>query len=308
MTDSSRDPGWAPPGDASDPAAPDQPPREETVRFSTEATQRIARDEPPPPPPPPSATGGWAPPPHPGAERSYGPGGWQPPPRPRRRTGLVVGVVIGVVALVVLLGAGAVLLVRSVDGQVAFGGDVEVERVPGEDPGVAEDVPADDLEAQAGAILRTINESEERMIAFQQAVFDGVGEDGTVGDAAAEIAEAAQDAGDDLTGLRSDLRALAGGEADGFDGLRDIRDTYASHMDAWIDYLDAVAGSPALAAPDSADAEPLWRDIETTGDDFVGAVETGLPDRLPPDLEQLARFIVERGFGGFDDGPPGEVV
>ena len=91
-------------------------------------------------------------------------------------------------------------------------------------------------------------------------------------------------------------------------GLRDIRDTYAAHMGAWIDYLDAVAGSPTLAAPNSSDAESFWRDIEPTGEDFVAAVATGLPEDLPASLEDLARFIVERGFGGFDGGGGGDVV
>ncbi len=309
MSDSSSGPDWAPPGDATGEPSADPTPREETTAFSTEATQRIARDDPPPPPPPPTATGGWAPPPPPGIERAYGPGGWQPPERPRRRTGLVVGIVIGVVALVVLLGAAAVLVVRSVDVSA------DVSTGTGGGPGIGQatpiepqDVPADDLEAQAEAVLRTINTSEERMIAFQVVVSDGLGEDGTVGDAAAEIAQAAQSAGDDLTEIRSDLRGLAGGEGRGFDGLREVRDTYAAHMDAWIEYVDAIAGSPALAAPDSSDAQPLWDEIERSADDFVQAMSSSLPDGLSPDLEQLARFIVERGFGGVGDGPTGDVV
>ena len=213
------------------------------------------------------------------------------------------------VALVVLLGAAAVLVVRSVDVSA------DVSTGTGGGPGIGQatpiepqDVPADDLEAQAEAVLRTINTSEERMIAFQVVVSDGLGEDGTVGDAAAEIAQAAQSAGDDLTEIRSELRGLAGGEGRGFDGLREVRDTYAAHMDAWIEYVDAIAGSPALAAPDSSDAQPLWDEIERSADDFVQAMSSSLPDGLSPDLEQLARFIVERGFGGVGDGPTGDVV
>ena len=283
MSDSSSGPGWAPPGDAT--------------------------SEPPPPPPPPDATGGWSPPPSPGIERSYGPGGWQPPPRRTRRTGLVVGIVVGVVALVVLLGAAAVLVVRNVDVSTdvstGSGGGPAVGQTTPIEP---QDVPADDLEAQAGAVLRTIDTSEKRMIAFQLVVSDGLGEDGTVGDAAAEIAKAAQDAGDDLTEIRSELRGLAGGEGSGFDGLREVRDTYATHMDAWIDYVDAIAGSPALASPGSADAQPLWDEIERSANDFVDAMSSSLPDDLPTDLEQLARRIIERGFGGMGDVPSGDVV
>lgn len=307
MSDQSNGPGWTAPGDATPGDGDDG--HEDTTAFSAEQTQRISRQDPPPPPPPPAATGGWAPPPPPGATQGYGPGGWQPPPSPRRRTALIVGIVVGVLVLVVALGAAAVLLARVVSEPVA---DAPTPSAPGarsdDDRPDAQEVPADDLVAQTEAVLRTIDASEQRMLAFQEAVFGGVEEDGSVGDAAAEIAQAAQEAGDDLTGLRSELQSLAGGDGDGFDGLRDVRDTYAAHMEAWIEYVDAVAGSPAMARPQSPEAEPFWRDIELTGNDFVEAVEAGLPDDLPEELDQLARTIVERGFGGSDSGPSGEVV
>lgn len=306
MSDQANGPRWAPPGDATgDPTV-----REDTVAFAAEETQRIPREDPPPPPPPPGATSGWAPPPPPSTPAdAYGPGAWQPPPAPRRRTGVIIAVIASVVLLVALLGVGAVLMMRATSGPVADEPQPELpdqarpDGVPAPD-----DVPQDDVTAQTEAVLKAINASEERMIAFQEVVFTAMGDDGTVGDAAAQIARAAQAAGDDLTGLRSDLQALAGGQADEFDGLRDIRDTYTVHMEAWIEYLDAVAGSPALAAPDSTDAEPFWREIEESGNDFVGAMASGLPADVPASLEELARFIVERGFGGFGDGPPGDVV
>lgn len=310
MSDQNTPPGWTPPGDAVGDEAwasrPDE--REGTVAFSTEQTERISREEPPPPPPPPPAAthpGGWAPPPPPGSQPTYGPGGWEPPPTPRR-TGLVVGIVAGVLGLIVVLVVGSVFVARTTlggpDPVPAPGAEVE----PAPDRDAAADVP-EDLQAQSEAVLEVINDSEERMIAFQEVVFTALGEEGNVGDGAAEIAQAAQATGDDLTALRSDLRALAGGDEDGFEGLRDVRDTYAEHMDAWIDYVDEVAGSPALASPDSPEARPLWREIEVTGDDFVSAMQTGLPDDLPADLQDLADLIIERGFGG-SDGGTGEVV
>lgn len=321
MSDQSNWPGWTPPGDVAgddEQRAPSDPPahgeRQDTVSFSTEATERIARTggPPPPPPPPPGAVrgpvdqGAWGPPPHPGSPPTYGAGDWQPPPRPRR-TGLVIGVIVGVLALVMLLGVGAVFVTRTVSDSGPRAAVPEEQGEVAPPPG-AQDVPQGDLVAQAEAVLETINASEERMLAFQTSVFEAVGEDGTVDEGAAAIAQAAQDTGNDLTDLRSELRALAGGEAAGFDGLRDIRDTYAAHMDAWIEYVDAVAGSPTLAAPDSSDADGFWRDIESSGDDFVGAVASGLPDDLPQRLQDLADFIVERGFGGFDGGSGGNVV
>lgn len=331
MTDQPEWPGWAPPGGEGsdhDARAPrhtggDAPTgRHEDVEPTDqipvsghapagEQTRPLPTD-PPPPPPPPAATQspGWPPPP-PGGQPAYGAGGWAPPP-PRRRTGLVIGLVVGV--LVLLLAAALTLGAMLVGSTSTSGdgpapdGDARGEADGPDDREEARQVPSDDLQAQSEAVLETINASEERMIGFQEAVFSSIGEDGDVGDAAADIAREAQDAGDDLTQLRSDLRALAGGQQDEFEGLRDIRDTYAEHMTAWVDYLDAVAGSPALAAPDAEDAAPLWREIEVTGDDFVTAVETGLPEDLPGHLQDLAAFIVERGFGGFDDGPTGDVV
>lgn len=307
MSNQNTPPEWTPPGDAVGdetwPSRSDE--REGTVAFSTEQTERISREDPPPPPPPPAVThpGGWAPPPPPGSQPAYGAGGWEPPPTPRR-TGLVVGIVAGVLGLVLVLGLAAVFVARTTLEEPAPAPGAEVERRQDRDG--AADVP-DDLQAQAEALLEVINASEERMIAFQEVVFTTLGEEGNVGDGAAEIAQAAQAAGDDLTALRSDLRALAGGDEEGFEGLRDVRDTYAEHMDAWIDYVDEVAGSPALASPDSPDAAPLWREIEVTGDDFVAAMQTGLPDDLPDDLQDLADLIIERGFGG-SDGVTGEVV
>lgn len=328
MTDQPDWPGWAPPGGEGAPGegrgsrpagGHEAPPRHEDVEptdqiptpghtTSGQPTQRLPTD-PPPPPPPPAATRpapSWPPP----GQPVYGGGGWAPPPPPRRRTGLIIAIVVGVLVLVVgaALAIGAVLVSTTTSTGSEAGGSGRVEVEGPDDREDAPQVPADDLEAQAEAVLETINASEERMIAFQEVVFSSIGDDGNVGDAAADIAQEAQGAGDDLTQMRSDLRALAGGQQEGFEGLREIRDTYAEHMDAWIDYLDAVAGSPALATPDSDEAEPLWREIEVTGDEFVGAVETGLPEDLRPDLRDLAEFIVERGFGGFDDGTTGDVV
>ena len=230
------------------------------------------------------------------------PGGgpdWTPPP-PRRTGTLIVAVVIGVLVLLAA-GAAAVLLVRTSESdQVADEND-------GPPPAVAEADP-DDVVAQTEAVLQVIDQSEERMIGFQVEIQPLLEEDGTVGDGAEAIASAARDAAEDLLAIRTTLRGLAGGEADGFDGLRDIRDEYAGHMDAWVDYLDAVAGSPALAGISSSDAEPFWGDIESTGDDFVDAVRGGLPDGTPQDLRDYAEFIVDRGFGGFDQDPGGQFV
>ncbi len=276
--ESSSWPAWLPPGDEAPPPPPSAPPPPPSAA-------------PPPPSSAPPPPGAW-----PGATVAA-PGGpdWSPPP-PRRTGTLVVAVIIGVLVLLAA-GAAAVLLARTSDD----GATADV-------PPAVTDVDPDDVIAQTEAVLQVIDQSEERMIGFQVDLQPLLEEDGTVGDGAEAIADAARDAAEDLLAIRTTLRGLAGGEEAGFDGLRDIRDAYAGHMDAWVDYLDAVAGSPALAGSGSGDAEPFWGDIESTGDDFVDAVRVGLPDGTPSELRDYAEFIVDRGFGGFDQDPGGQFV
>lgn len=287
----------------------------------------------PPVPPPPqgstwTAAGQWQPPPVGGQPPASGAAGsWQPPPSGGNR-GVVIALVVAVGVL--LVGAAAVVgLVRSGSmGGVEFTDQVppplpdDFEADPFPDdfeapgrPGIPDPPPqppadvgevAPDLTSQTEAVLAVINASEERMLGFQQVVVGSLEEDGSVGNGAGAIAQEAGETGDDLTALRSDLRALAGGEGTRFDGLRDIRDTYVIHMDAWIDYVDAVSGSPAIAGPNSTDAARFWNEIERSGDEFVSAVRFGMSDDVPERLHEFAVFIVERGFGGFARG--GEAV
>lgn len=279
-------PRWSPPGDATsegqrvvdaDGGARPQPP------------PATGGDEPPPPPPPPEAT---AP--------TYGHGDWEPPTRPRR-TGLIVAVVVAIVVIPLVLGGMALLAVR--DGGMPTaeqGGGAEATQAPSPAP------PGDPV-AQSEAVLQAIDMAEERMIAFQQEVFEATGEDGSVGGAAEEVAQAAQVAGNDLTELRSELRGMAEeGEGETFEALREVRDGYAEHMSAWIDYVDAVAGSPALASPQSGEAEAFWEEINVTGEVFVEAVEN-LPEDLPDRVLDLADMIVERGFSSSGQ-PSGNLV
>ena len=279
-------PRWSPPGDATSEG-------QRVVDADGGATTpppATAGGEPPPPPPPPEAT---AP--------TYGQGGGQSPTR-TRRTGLIVAVVVAIVVVPLALGGIALLAVR--DG----GGPTPAEEGDGAEATQAPSpAPPGDAVAQAEAILRAIDLSEERMIAFQQEVFEAVGQDGTVGDAAEEVARAAQAAGNDLTELRSQLRGMAEeGDSETFQALREVRDGYAEHMSAWIDYVDAVAGSPALASPQSSEAEPYWEEINVTGEVFVEAVE-GLPEDLPDRVLDLADMIVERGFSSSGQ-PSGNLV
>lgn len=265
MSDQSGHPRWSPPGDATE-----EPP-------------------PPPPPPPPPEAGAGVP--------SYGSGGWEPPKK-RRRTGVIVAIVVAVVAVPLVLGALALVAVRTTEGPTP--GTQEDTEVTTEPPTA---VPEGDETAQAEAVLETIDESEERMLAFQRDVFAAIGEDGNVGDAAEEVAAVARSAGDDLTELRSGLRSLAEeGDGETFDVLREVRASYAEHMTAWIDYVDAVGGNPALAAPQSPDSEPFMEEINVSGEVFVEAVED-LPEDLPDRLLDLADMIVERGFSSGGDSP-----
>lgn len=303
MSDHPHEPRWTPPGDVGPDASGDD--REDTVAFATEPTVRVPLDGPPPPPPPvlpPPPVASWPPPAMP--PPPAGGGGWQPPPRPRGGAGWLVGVVAVVGVVLLLVGVGALVFVRGGVSSVERAEDIEFPEpdVDGENP-VAP--PADDVEAQARTILETINASEERMLAFQEVVFTSLDETGRLADPAA-VAQEALETAEDLGGLLSDLEDLARAEGQRFDGLRSIRDTYGEHMVAWIRYVEEASGTPVIASPESPDAEPFWREIEVTGDEFVRAINRGLPDGLPQEVRDLAQFIVDRGFGGADPG--GEVV
>lgn len=299
MSDQPQWPSWTPPDDGGDPAPPPPP-----AIGSSPAGQT----PPPPPPPPPGATG-WSPadgqeswpPPPPGQWSTYGDPGadWGvPDPPPSGRVGLIIGVVLASLGLVALVAVVGLVLVGGVAEELESTTGVEVPAVPADG----------DLEAQAEAILQTIDASEQRMIQFQFAVFDELEEDGSVGSGAEAIARAAQSAGDDLTDIREQLLAMGSGDGEEFVGLRGFRDSYAVHMVAWIDYLDAVAARPSLASHQAPDAEPYWDDINDTGYEFVEDLRDGLPDGLPQRLRDLADLIVERGFGGWDRDRDGQVA
>jgi len=287
-------PSWTPPDDGGDPAPPPPPPAASS-----------------PAGPPPGATG-WSPgtgqeswpPPPPGQWSTYGGAGtdWGAPTSPPSgRGGLIIGIVLaslGLIALVAVVGLALSGGFSELEETVAPNVDIEVPAVPADG----------DVQAQAEAILQTIDASERRMIQFQFVVFDEVEEDGSVGGGAEAIARAAQSAGDDLSDIREQLLEMGGGDGDDFVGLRAFRDSYAVHMVAWIDYLDAVAARPSLASLESSDAEPYWDEINDTGYGFVDDMRDGLPDGLPQRLQDLADLIVERGFGGWERDRNGQVA
>lgn len=290
---SDQTPRWDPPGGASGEGPPPPPP---SVPGTPPSTDGSAPDPSWPPPDPDSVYGG---------RTVYGGDGgssWEPPPPPRRRTGLVVGIVLGVLALVLVLGGLVFIGVRQSSTAGQEGPPAATEEFT---PPTAE---GGDVESQADAILTTIDRSELRMIEFQEDVVAEIGEDGMVGDRAEAVANAAQAAGDDLTRLRSGLQDLGEGEGDALTGLRAVRDTYTAHLDAWIEYVDAVAATPTLAGGAASGAEAYWRDINLTGADFVDAMAERLPDALPSNLQDLADQIVERGFGGYDQEQSGDLV
>lgn len=246
----------------------------------------------PPPPPPPEAFGGWSPIERPGATSS---GPWQPPPRPSRSVGPIVIGVLGVLLLLVGLGAVGLLTVRSESGSETGGPTEFATEAP---------TPDSERDSQLAAILTTIDAAERRMIAFQEAAFlaletdpEGFGDD---------VSAEAGDAAGDLSELHEDLVLHARDGGDELQGLRVIRDTYRVHLEAWIAYTEAVADDPVLVRPDNPDAEPYWDDIATTADEFVRGVETGMPPDAPSELRDRAEFILDRGFRGGDD--PGELV
>jgi hypothetical protein len=247
-----------------------------------------------------------------------------PPPPPfvrarrRRRQRLLLGFVILVVVGTPL----GLAIQRSVsvgaEGDVVAAGGQEGTRAPEADPDpevdprpdtetapelgpevepVAPDLAQlDGLDATYGRLLIDIDASERVMLALQEglvAAFQAprTGEE----DLLTEISTVADDRLSELL----EVRARLVDEVDD-DGAEEVRTVYLNHLDAWADYLRAIAEDPSsLLTDDGTSGYDVM--INVTADLFARTLE----DRLPPDIdEDVARFatdILERGFRGLGE-------
>ncbi len=270
---------------------------------------------PPPSAPPPGAPPPGAPPPSspptslwsaPGQEppRQNVPGGWAPPPTPQRpgRRGWVV--VLAIVVVIGIVGAVVGLLTGADDQATAGSSETASEPVSNDDaatPATPRSIETGDLsraEAEAHRdLFETIDESERTMISLNDDIA-GLSEEstdeelGAFRDTAGERAAELQDLHDALLAIDdADSTAVA-----------TIRDDYADHLQAWIDWSEALAGDPTLLDRPEA-AAPYFRAINFTAEGFTSAVANNLDrSRVPDDVLDLADRIIDRGFTSEDTG------
>lgn len=219
---------------------------------------------------------------------------------------------MGFLAVLAAVVAGAALLTDTVGdtgltlsppGGVAEGEDDAADRGDGTAEGGDATVEA------LRDVLTDIDESERTMIAYQIAAFRAEGDpesseprpDEAVRE---DIAAAAETGIEELRAVRGEL---TGTLPDGADAARSVRNAYVTHLDAWIEHLEAVA-----ADPDVERGEPsggAYDDINATAEEFAAELEESLPADAPPEVRELARIILERGFSGDENGgPPTDAV
>jgi hypothetical protein len=203
--------------------------------------------------------------------------------RPRGRTAVallaVAGAGVGLVAGLVLTGA----LTLPFGGP--SGSDAPDERA----------APAADGTAGLLALLDDISGSEGTMLAFNDEVADRL--QGAVDEevALAAVAAAASDAAADLVGKRPVIVGRPGGGA-----LDDVRASYLPHLDAWIDYLQALAERPVLLFS-GGEQQPYLLLINATAVDFSEALELLLDSEPAPEVRERVERILDDGFRGFGE-------
>lgn len=227
-----------------------------------------------------------------------------------RPTWLVVSLVAAVLGGLLSVAVAGVLVVRSLDDDTPVAqaedavpepGVEDLGGVPFDDPTFDDDAVAAPEDAVTAELLTLIDESEQTMIEFQADVFQTFDvEGGFLAGGEEQAVEAARAGADRLEAIDVQLAALQeleGGAATA--GQLTIRDTYAEHLGAWEGWMRQVAERPDLLLnPGDPDASAASADIESTAVDFVRALRRGLPQGTPPELQDYADFIVDRGFSG----------
>lgn len=209
--------------------------------------------------------------------------------------------------LLVAVGIGfGVAALRTVAGEVSLtspGPGPEEERLAPTPSDPEEPIPVPELDAldgtdaELGVILRDIDRSEQQMLTTQQrfgellaaAALEPDGDDG--GALVEGLSDAAGDGQEALQELRSELASSPASSS----AIREVRDVYLDHLDAWVRYFVAIEADPLLLAGGGND-ESFLLAINTSGDAFARAVRQGLPDDLDPEVQAYADAIVDRGF------------
>ena len=187
---------------------------------------------------------------------------------------------------------GRLVLVALAAGLVGFVAGVSLAGIvplPGLDGRSAATVTSERDAALVG-LLEGIVASEGLMLAFNDDVaerLDGVTEEAV---AFAAIASAAADGAD---GLRTARPGLVEPSQDGV--VDDVRTAYIPHLDAWIDYLAALAEEPRLLFT-REEQQPYLLMINATAEDFADALEDLLAGDPAPRVAELAERILDEGF------------
>lgn len=211
---------------------------------------------------------------------------------------LVLGVPIGLAAYSALSELDGIDLTQDsaarpgADDREGGSGSAPRDDIP-EVPGVDLDELSGE-DAVFGQLLTDIDRAELSMIDTQvqiaEAFEDAAPEGGDPEDVTEEISSAAGAGQRELQDIRRELSAPVDGEV-----ARELRDTYLSHLDAWVRYLVAVEETPGILVSRDADSAFLLA-INTTGDAFANVVRDDLPSSLDDGVREMADAIVERGF------------
>jgi hypothetical protein len=217
----------------------------------------------------------------PGATPGSGP---VPAPAPRRRRWRAVLVVAAAVALVV---TGAVLLTGWSDDAGAPAGTGAT------DPD-ADAVADPSTDAALLALLEAVDASELVMLGFDEAAGAAFADAASQDRALALVRSAAAEAVAELRRGRAGLVEPLGPAL-----AEDVRAAYVPHLDAWVDYLAAIAEDPRVALGEGS--EPLILRINATAGVFAAALEGAVGAGVGPEVAEAARDILERGFPDQDD-------
>ena len=214
------------------------------------------------------------PPPAPGTRWDVGPD-TASVARPRRRRGAAV--LVGVL-VVVAAGGGFV-------GGLAASDRIVV-------PEVLRDRAVADAEREADMIglLEDIIRTEGVMLAFNEEVAQELEGAQDEASARAAIAAAAARGAGGLSALRPlILERPAGGRVEG------VRIVYVPHLDAWVEYLAALAERPELLFADE-EQQPYLLLINATAEDFGDVLEELVATGPTERVTELAERILDEGF------------
>ena len=154
---------------------------------------------------------------------------------------------------------------------------------------------ADDDATAIVLLLEDVVRTEGVMLTFNDVVGEGLEGARAEEEALAIVARAAAAGAGGLEALRPIIV-----ERDGGAPVEGVRTAYLPHLDAWVDYLAALAIDPTLLF-DRDGQQPFILLINATADEFRISLETLLAEGTSDRAAALAERILDDGFR--TDGP-----